>query len=147
MKTHFLQKTMAVCVGAAFALGAATLRADEPKKDDATAARSSHTTAKKQHHAKSADKKATPSATTAIPTKDGRNARYVDGGEVGGSDAHERAVLTGSQIPRSYNRRGYSTDSADNVTIYDKNDIRLRSTNTVQDALRQDPSIHIGGLP
>ena len=146
MKTHLLQKTAAVCIGAAFALGTITARADEPKKDDSTHAPSSHRTAKAQRHAKAADKKATPDATTVIPTRDGRSAKYVDGGTVGGSDAHERAVLTGSQLPRSYDRRGYSTDSRDNTTVYDKNDIRLRSTNTVQDALRSDPSISVGGM-
>ena len=146
MKTHLLRTTVVVCIGAACALGTMTARADEPKKDDSATAQSSHRTAKTQRHAKTADKKATPDATTVIPTRDGRSAKYVDGGTVGGSNAHERAVLTGSQLPRSYARRGYSTDSRDNTTIYDKNDIRLQSTNTVQDALRSDPSISVGGM-
>ena len=143
MKTDILQKSAAVCIGMAFALSAVVARADEPKKDDtATTTTRKHVAAKATHDANPADKK----ATTVIPTEDGRSAHYVSGGVVGGANGQEHAVLTGSQLPRTYDRRAYSTDSRDSEFILDKNDQRLRQTNTVQDALRSVPGINVGGM-
>ena len=55
--------------------------------------------------------------------------------------------MTGSNIPRAYNRRGYSTDSADPVEIYDENDVRFRSQTDAGNALRTIPSVAVSGTP
>ncbi len=151
MKHQILQKAAALCVGAAVALTAVSARADEPKNTDDTVPKHHHKhVAKKVAHM---DEASTPTRNqfekknnaAPIPTKDGRNATYSAGGPIGGSNGAEHAVLTGSQLPRSYNRRGYSTDSNDSHFIYDQNDIRLQSTNSVGDSLRSVPGVHVRG--
>ena len=72
---------------------------------------------------------------TAIPTRDDRASQETKGNVVGGANGPEYRVRTGSNLPEHYNRRGYSTDSRDNSTIYDKNDIRLQHTNSVHGCL------------
>jgi hypothetical protein len=124
-------------------LGTADLRADNPTAD-ATTTTHKHVAAKNQvTSTKSTDRKA--ASTTAIPTRDGKGASYVDGNITGGANGKEHAVLTGSQLPRTYHRGGYTTDSSDSTFVYDKNDIRLRSTNTVQDSLRSVPGVNVLG--
>ncbi len=88
-----------------------------------------------------------PSANTSgtIPTKDGRNSQYVAGNTVGGGTGSEYSVPTGSQIPRRYNRAGYTTDAPDPSFVYDHDDIRVQSTNTVQDQLRNVPGVNVAG--
>ena len=79
------------------------------------------------------------------PTKDGRNAQYQPGRTVGGGTGPEYVVRTGSHIPQDQNRRGYTTDSPDNSFVYDQNDIRVQSTDTVGDSLRTVPGISVRG--
>ncbi len=131
------------------ALGAASARAGEPKKTDDTT--STTKTANVSHHKKHTDAKTASYVQTGhqndapIPTKDGRHATYAPGRELGGSDGAEHAVLTGSKIPRTYQRRGYSTDTYGDHTIIDQNDIRLQTADKPSDALRLDPSITMRG--
>ena len=134
MKTNFL-KAVTVCIGAAFALSTVAARADEPNVS----------TAPRKHAAAKTSPTEITTFTTVIPTRDGKSAKYVSGGIVGGADGHENAVLTGSQLPRSYNRRAYTTDANGSAFIYDQNDIRLQSTLTVQDSLRSVPGVNVGG--
>ena len=144
MKINFLRNTAAGCIGTILALSVAVARADAPKKDDDSTSTTTH-----QKHvakAKAVTKVTEKSAPTTLPTRDGRNAQYSFGGQTGGSNGPEHAVLSGSHIPRTYNRRGYSTDTEDNAFIYDKNDIRLRSTLNVQDSLRSVPGVTVGGM-
>ena len=108
-------------------------RADDPKKEDTAATTThKHVAAKATHHAKPAEKVASTVATphAQIPTKEGRDAKYVSGGTLGGGNGPEYAVPTGSLIPRAYNRRGYTTDSPFNTVIIDQNDRRFRSWDT-----------------
>ena len=149
MKHSILHQSAALLVGAAFALTAVSARAEEPKKD-------SETTTATHHHkhvaskAKSTESRAQlekKNAQAPIPTRDGRNSTYSPGAGVGGSNGAERSVLTGSHIPRTYHRRGYTTDSQDDHFIYDKNDIRLQSTNSVGQSLRSVPGIRVRGNP
>ncbi len=88
-----------------------------------------------------------PSANTSgpIPTRDGRNSQYVAGNTVGGGTGSEYSVPTGSQIPRRYNRAGYTTDAPDPAFVYDHDDIRVQSTNTVGDQLRNVPGVNVAG--
>ena len=88
-----------------------------------------------------------PSANTSgpIPTRDGRNSQYVAGNTVGGGTGSEYSVPTGSQIPRRYNRAGYTTDAPDPAFVYDHDDIRVQSTNTVGDSLRSVPGVNVAG--
>lgn len=136
MKTNFRQTTALFCVGAALLFGATTVRADDDAK-----------THHRRHHQENAER-AEPArkAITAIPTRDDRASQETKGNVVGGANGPEYRVRTGTNLPDHYNRRGYSTDSRDNTTIYDKNDFRLQHTNNVQDALRDDPSISVRGL-
>lgn len=82
-----------------------------------------------------------------IPTRNGQDSQSVAGNEVGGANGQEYRVVTGSNIPRVYNRRGYSTDSADPVEIYDENDIRFRSQTDTGNVLRTIPSATVSGPP
>ena len=134
MKTNLL-KSVTVCIGAAFAFSTVAARADEPNVS----------TAPRKHSAAKTSPAEITTFTTVIPTRDGRSALYVSGGIVGGADWHENAVLTGSQLPRSYNRRAYTTDANGSSFIYDQNDIRLQSTLNVQDSLRSVPGVNVGG--
>lgn len=146
MKQRFLRKTAVWFAGVAFALTAAAAQAEEPKKDDSTTKRQRHVATKNNGDlAEKRARLAKKNNQAPIPTRDGRNAKYVEGGAAGGADGTERAVLTGSKIPRTYNRRGYTTDSHDSQFIYDKNDIRLRSTNNVSDSLRSVPGLTVRG--
>lgn len=80
-----------------------------------------------------------------LPTVDGRNAWYQPGRPTGGANGPEYAVRTGSIIPQNQNRRGYTTDSPDNSFVYDQNDIRIQSTNSVGDSLRTVPGVSVRG--
>ena len=136
MKTIFRQTTAFFCVGVTLLLGAATLRADDDAK-----------TSHRRHHQSNTEKaESAKKPITAIPTQDDRASQETKGHVVGGANGPEYRVQTGSHIPNHYNRRGYSTDSRDNSTIYDSNDFRLQHTNSVTDALRDDPSITVRGL-
>ena len=126
MKTTFQFTATVLGLGAALALGATHLRADDDTKTT-------------HHHHRVARKASAP-----VPSKDDRNAQEVKGDTVGGATGAEYRVRTGSHLPEHYNRRGYTTDSRDNESIYDKNDIRLQNSNTVGDALRQVPGVTVG---
>lgn len=136
MKTNYSLTTALFCAGAALLFGVSAVRADDDAK-----------THHRRRHQETADK-AEPAkkAITAIPTRDDRGSQETKGDVVGGANGPEYRVRTGTNLPDHYNRRGYSTDSRDNATIYDKNDIRLQHTNSVRDALRDDPSITVRGL-
>ena len=136
MKTNFRQTTAACCLSTALLFGAVTVRADDDTKT------------KHRHHHQDNAEKAEPATKpiTAIPTRDDRASQETKGNVVGGANGPEYRVRTGSNIPEHYDRRGYSTNSRDNSTIYDKNDFRLQHTNSVTDALRDDPSITVRGL-
>ena len=134
MKTKFMKIvsrpiTALFCVGAVLLFGTATLRAD----DDTKTPHRQRKVASKAH--------------TPVLTVDDRNAQEVQGGVTGGATGPEHRVRTGSHIPEHYNRRGYTTDSRDNETIYDHNDIRLQNSNTVSESLRQIPGVNVGGRP
>ena len=118
-----------LCVGVALLIGAASVRAD----DDTKTPRRQHKVAAKAH--------------APVLTVDDRNAQEVKGDVTGGATGPEHRVRTGSHIPEHYNRRGYTTDSRDNESIYDHNDIRLQNSNTVSEALRQVPGVNVGGRP
>ena len=148
MKINILQKSAAMCVGMAFVLSAASARADEPKKDDTTTTTThKRTTAKTKTTtpAKPAAKVAAAPPAAPIPTKEGRDAKYVSGGTLGGANGPEYAVPTGSHIPRAYNRRGYTTDSPFNTVIIDQNDQRFQNSDTVGGVLHQVPGVSLGG--
>ena len=150
MKQSILHKTALFCVGAMVALGAVSARADGPKKtDDAKhTTKTSHASHHKKHQeTRTASRvEAEHPADAHIPTRDGRHGSYAPGRELGGSDGTEHAVLTGSQIPRTYQRRGYTTDAAEEHTVIDQNDIRLQTADKPSDALRRlDPSITFRG--
>ena len=150
MKINILQKSAAMCVGVVFVVCAVSARADEPKKDDTATTTTTHkrVATKTAHHARPVVKPATAVAaapTAPIPTKEGRDAKYVSGGTLGGGNGPEYAVPTGSLIPRAYNRRGYTTDSPFNTFIIDQNDQRFQNSDTVQGVLRQVPGVNVGG--
>ena len=148
MKTDILQKSAAMCIAVAFVVSAVSARADEPKKDDtATTTTHKRVATKKMHHAKPAEKVTAAAATPTapIPTRGGRDAKYVSGGTLGGANGPEYAVPTGSLIPRAYNRRGYTTDSPFNTVIIDQNDQRFQNSDTVGGVLHQVPGVSIGG--
>ena len=80
-----------------------------------------------------------------IPTQDSRGAHYQPGGVVGGANGPEYAVRTGSQLPTNQNRRAHTTDAPEDNFVYDQNDIRLQSTNSVGDSLRSVPGVNVQG--
>ena len=138
MKSNLLHQSIAVGVGAVLLFAAQSANADEPKhkrhaKVAQTGADHNDSTAKR------ADR------TGKIPTIDGNHSTAAVGREVGGANGQETRVPTGSHIPQTYQRRGYTTDRADNSFIYDQNDIRLRSTNNTADSLRSVPGITVRG--
>ena len=81
-----------------------------------------------------------------IPTRDDRNSTDVAGGPTGGGSGAEYRVPTGSNLPKNYNRTAYTTDNDDPSYVYDQNDIRIQSTNTVGDSLRTVPGVSVPGL-
>ena len=134
MKKTFQTSAVLVCVGATLLLGASVTRADEPAK-------------KKHARHQQTVAKAIPvneKGGHLIPTRDDRHAQEVEGRDAGGANGPEYRVTTGSMIPQHYNRRGYGTDSRDNLFIYDQNDIRLRQAENVSDSLRSVPGLSIG---
>ena len=137
MKTTFRQTAALFCVGTALTFGAATVRADDDAKPR------HH----RRHHQEAVTKPASTESARAssgqIPTRDDRHSEATPGRPVGGANGPEYRVRTGSHIPERYNREGYSTDSRDNLFIYDKNDTRLRSTNNVGDSLRSVPGVSV----
>ncbi len=140
MKTTFRPTTALFCVGTALFFGASPVRADEPAK---AKHRHDHQTVAKQETVT----KAAPAGDKGghlIPTRDDRHAQEVEGRDAGGANGPEYRVTTGSLIPQRYNRRGYTTDSRDNLFIYDQNDIRLRQSENVSDSLRSVPGLSVG---
>lgn len=138
MKSNLLHQAVAVGVGAVLLFAIQNAKADEPKhkrhaRTEKTGADHNDSTAK------SADR------TGKIPTVDGSHSTSAQGREVGGANGQETRVPTGSHIPQTYQRRGYTTDRADNSFIYDQNDIRLRNTDNTADSLRSVPGITIRG--
>ena len=144
MKTNILHRAVAVGVGAALLFAVSQTSADEPKPKRRAKTEKAHTEKPQAEHSTTTAKPVNPN-NGRFPTADGRNSTSADGHGVGGATAQETRVPTGSLIPRTYQRRGYTTDSQDNSFIYDQNDIRLRSTNTVQDSLRTVPGLTISG--
>ena len=137
MKSNLLHQSIAVGVGAVLLFAVHHANADEPrhKRHARTEKAADHSGST----AKSADR------TGKIPTVDGNHSTSAPGREVGGANGQETRVPTGSHIPQTYQRRGYTTDRADNTFIYDQNDIRLRSTDNTADSLRSVPGITIRG--
>lgn len=131
---NFRYFTALFCVGATLSLGVSAARADEDSKPHH---RRHHQVARK---AEAADKRA-----TVAPTRDDRRPQEIEGRAAGGATGPEYRVVTGSNIPQRYNRRGYTTDSRDNLFIYDQNDIRLQRTNNVADSLRDVPGLTVRG--
>ena len=86
-----------------------------------------------------------PGANGTIPTRDDRHSQEVAGNGVGGGYGPEYRVPTGSNLPQSYNRKGYTTDAQDPSYVYDQNDVRLQSTNSVGDSLRSVPGVSVNG--
>ena len=140
MKMNLFRRAVVVCAGAAFFLGVAQVRAQNPDGYGSAAPRD-----KKEERAKPTNQSTKAKVKGSIPTRDVRHSKYSPGRQAGGSNGEETAVLTGSNIPRKYRRRGYNTDSGDNVFIYDQNDIRFRSSGNVSDQLRTVPGLSVRG--
>ncbi len=137
MKSILLQNCVVLGVGAALLFSVSSARADDPKPKRQTSTEtrddSSYTPAKAYRSGK---KK---------PSVDGRNATSAKNDTVGGANGQETRVPTGSHLPKTYQRKGYTTDRDPSTTIIDQNDIRFRNSDTVSDTLRQVPGVNIGG--
>ena len=139
MKSKVLQQFIAVGVGTVLLFAVQAAKADEPKQKRHTQAEKSD-----DYSVKPAKKSVDGSGT--IPTRDGKRSTSADGGVVGGANGQETRVPTGSQIPQTYHRHGYTTDRSDPAFIYDKNDQRLQQSINVQDSLRTVPGVTVRGL-
>ena len=137
MKSKVLQRSVAVGVGAVLLFAVLSARADEPKHKR-------HTQAEKSDDYSVTPAK--PDRKNQIATRDGKHSTSADGGVVGGANGQETRVPTGSQIPQTYHRHGYTTDRSDPAFIYDKNDQRLQQSINVQDSLRNVPGVTIQGM-
>ena len=139
MNSKFFQQSVAVGIGAVLLFAVNVANADEPKHKR-------HSRTEKSaddHNAAPVNKSVDGSGL--IPNRDGRNSTSAQGGQVGGANGRETRVPTGSQIPETYHRRGYTTDRRDNTFIYDQNDQRLRQVNNVGDSLRLVPGVTVRG--
>lgn len=138
MKITAYLRNAVLTLGTAILLTAVTARADEPRrKRHATAARAGD------------DQTVTPAKADSsgqIATRDGRHSTSANGSQTGGADRRETRVPTGSNIPQTYHRKGYTTDRSDNTFIYDKNDQRLQGANSVGESLRSVSGVSVGGI-
>ena len=136
-KSTFLKPFAVLGVGAAFLLGANRAHADDPKpkRQNTTETHddSSYTPVKS---ARSGKKK---------PSIDGRNSTSAKSHTVGGASGQETRVPTGTHLPQTYQRKGYTSDRDPSTNIYDQNDIRFKNSNSVSDTLRQVPGVNVGG--
>ena len=137
MKSNILSQAVAVGVGAVLLFAVSNANADEPKHK--------HRAQTEKQEADHSGVPAKADRTGQIATRDGKHSTSADGGVVGGADGRETRVPTGSHIPQTYDRRGYTTNSSGNTFIYDKNDQRLQQSINVQDSLRSVPGVTIGG--
>ena len=122
-------------------LNVGSIRADEEKP----APRSKRAKAHIARPATRSSQRAAAMGNAPLPTRDDRNSREVTGGLVGGANGPEYRVPTGSHLPQRYHRRGYTTDSDKNSFIFDRNDQRLRSHDSVGEALRSVPGLNVTG--
>ena len=125
-------------VGAALLLSTHVARADDPKPRKKTAT-------EKQEEANYIPPKDRRSGKNK-PSIDGRNSTSAKTNTVGGAPGgRETRVPTGTNLPKTYERKGYTSDRDPTTEIYDHNDIRFKNTDTPSEALRQVPGINVGG--
>ena len=125
-------------IGAAFLLSASATRADDPKPKKKTAT-------EKQEEANYIPPKDRRSGRHK-PSVDGRNSTSAKTNTVGGAPSgRETRIPTGTNLPKTYERKGYTSDRDPSTNIYDRNDIRFKDSDTPGDALRQVPGITVGG--
>ena len=80
------------------------------------------------------------------PSIDGRNSTSAKTNTVGGAPGgQETRIPTGTNLPKTYQRAGYTSNRDPSTEIYDHNDIRFKNTDSVSDALRQVPGVNVGG--
>ena len=79
------------------------------------------------------------------PSVDGRNSTSAKSNTVGGASGQETRVPTGTHLPQTYQRKGYTSDRDPSTNIYDQNDIRFKNSDSVSDTLRQVPGVNVGG--
>ena len=144
MKIFLRAKSLVLVLGATLALTTTVARADDESPKLHTRTKKAAKVAKSDVVTRSNPRK-TIKGSDSIPTRDDRHSQEVNGGPVGGANGPEYRVPTGSNLPKRYNRRGYTTDSDQNSFIFDKNDQRLRSHNNVSEALRLVPGLNVGG--
>ena len=137
MKTTLLKRCAAFGVGAALLFSVNSARADDPKPKRQT---SSET-----HDDNSFTPEKSRRSGRHKPSIDGRNATSAKSGTVGGASGRETRVPTGSNLPATYERKGYTSNLNPSTDVYDRNDIRFKNSNTVSDALRQVPGVNVGG--
>ena len=125
-------------VTAALLLSASVSRADDPKPKKKTAT-------EKQEEANFIPAKDRRSGKNK-PSVDGRNSTSAKTNTVGGAPGgRETRVPTGTNLPKTYERKGYTSDRDPSTNIYDRNDIRFKDSDTPSEALRQVPGINVGG--
>ncbi len=138
IKHRFLKPFVVLSVGAASLLIANPAHADDPKP-------------KRQNITESHDNSNFTPAKDARsgknkPSIDGRNSTSAKSNAVGGAPGgQETRVPTGTHLPKTYQRKGYTSDRDPSTNIYDQNDIRFKNSNTVSDVLRQVPGVNVGG--
>lgn len=141
MKSNFLHQSIAVGVGAVLLFAVQRAHADEPKHKRHS--RAEQTSTQTTNHSGTVAK--TADGTGKIPTVDGLHSTSAKGGLVGGANGQETRVPTGSLIPQTYNRRGYTTDDGNNRFIIDDNDQRIRRTDNPGEILRSIPGVTVRG--
>ncbi len=124
-------------VGTALVLSASVARADEPKPKR-------QTTSEAQDEASYTPVKSRRSGKNK-PSVDGRNSTSAKSNTVGGASGRETRVPTGTNLPKTYQRKGYTSDRDPSTNVYDQNDIRFKNSDSVSDALRQVPGVNVGG--
>ena len=137
-KATFFKPFAIYSVGAALLLGANLAQADDPKlkRQNATEAHDdgSYTPVKSRRSGKNK------------PSIDGRNSTSAKTNTVGGAPSgQETRVPTGTHLPKTYQRKGYTSDRDPSTNIYDQNDIRFKNSDSVSETLRQVPGVNVGG--
>ena len=138
MKTTFLKRCAVFGVGAALLFSVHSARADDPKpKRQATA---------DTHDSDSFTPVKSKRSGRNKPSVDGRNATSAKSRTVGGANGPETRVPTGSNLPATYQRKGYTSNLNPSTNVYDQNDIRFKNSESVGDVLRQVPGVNVGGM-
>ncbi len=137
MKSIILQNCAVLGVGAALLFSVNSARADDPKPK--------HETSTEAHDDNSFTPAKAYRSGKKKPSIDGRNSTSAKSDTVGGASGRETRVPTGSHLPKTYQRKGYTSDRDPTTTVIDQNDIRFHNSDTVSDTLRQVPGVNIGG--